>query len=65
MQKAAVKVATNPVGTVLGIPTGIKHLPSGYEATASDAKAQVQKTLAGGAAESSGSAASRATSPAK
>jgi hypothetical protein len=62
--KSVVRVASNPVGTVLGIPTGIKHLLSGYEATASDAKAQTQKTLSGSGAGSARGVASRATSQA-
>lgn len=38
--KASLKVATHPVGTVLGIPRGIAHLFGGY-------RARAQETLAG------------------
>src|ERR1700690_848614 len=62
--KSFLKVATNPFGTVLGIPTGIKHLLSGYEATASDATTQAKKALNGAGSDSASTTASKTASQA-
>jgi len=45
--KSMLRVATNPVGTVLGIPKGIGHLLSGYRAQAQEVTAEAGKTLKG------------------
>jgi hypothetical protein len=42
--KAVVSVATNPVGTVLGIPRGIGHLLGGYRARAGEITSKNHKT---------------------
>jgi len=43
-----VKVATNPVGVVTGIPRGIGHLLGGYRAQAQEISRQASQTLHGG-----------------
>jgi len=52
--KAVFQLARNPFRVVLGIPTGIGHLLSGYKAQAQEASAQARKALA--PADGSGSA---------
>jgi hypothetical protein len=46
--RSLVQVATNPVGTVIGIPKGIAHLFGGYRAQAGEIAAQVRQTSQGG-----------------
>jgi hypothetical protein len=46
--RSLVQVATNPVGTVIGIPKGIAHLFGGYRAQAGEIAAQVRQTSKGG-----------------
>lgn len=55
--KTAVGVVTNPVGTVIGIPRGIKHLFQGYTARGQEAVATAQRgadSLQGGHGHSGG-----------
>ena len=56
--KTVVRVATHPVGTLLGIPTGIGHLLGGYRAQAqevtTDVAHAVKSTGGSGAKESEG-----------
>ena len=42
--KSVVSVATDPVGTVLGIPRGIGHLLGGYRARADELTTKIKKT---------------------
>ena len=48
--KTVVSVATDPVGTVLGIPRGIGHLLGGYRARAGEVSAKIKKTTSSDAA---------------
>jgi hypothetical protein len=64
--KSMLQVAKNPIGTVLGIPKGVKHLLSGANAQAEEVSAQAQHddgTKAGG--NVAGKAASDTTVAAK
>lgn len=54
--RSLLKVATNPVGVVTGIPRGIGHLLGGYRARAQEISQQAEHTLHGGGdAKSKGS----------
>jgi hypothetical protein len=43
--KAVVRVASHPVGTLLGIPVGIGHLLGGYRAEAEEVRTEMTETL--------------------
>jgi len=45
--KTVFRVATNPIGVVLGVPTGISHLLGGYKAEAGEVGTEIQKTFSG------------------
>jgi hypothetical protein len=54
--RSMVRVATHPVGTVLGIPTGVAHLLGGYRAEAQEVTAGIGHALTpGGASQSKNS----------
>jgi len=59
--KSVLRVATNPVGTVLGVPKGIKHLLSGYKAQADEISTQAK---GGNGSQSGGNAVGKAASQA-
>ena len=64
--KPVLLVAKNPVGTVLGIPTGISHLLGGYIAHAQEIGAQTHDAIKSAASSSkSGNGASLAASQAE
>jgi hypothetical protein len=59
------QIARNPVGTVLGIPTGISHLLGGYIAHAEEIGAQTQDVIKSATSSKGGSGVSRTASQAE
>ena len=51
-EKAVVRVAIHPVGTIIGIPSGIGHLLGGYRAEAEEVTTEVTRTVASSRASS-------------
>jgi hypothetical protein len=60
--RAALQVAKNPIGTVLGIPKGIAHLLQGYQAQAEEISANAQKSAHAIGSQSAATTTSKAAS---
>jgi hypothetical protein len=63
--KSMLRVAKNPVGTVLGIPKGVKHLLGGAQAQAQEVTAEVHQGGSGSPGSLAGKAASQAPAMAR